>query len=57
MRSRWKRPAGVRRTRQTDRRLGVLKDGIAAVDLAISWNGREWFSDVGRTWTASRTIL
>ena len=30
---------------KTDRRLGVLKDGIAAVDLAISWNGREWFSD------------
>ena len=30
---------------KTDRRLGVLKDGIAAVDLVISWNGREWFSD------------
>lgn len=25
-----------------DKRLGVTKDGIAAVDLAIRWEGREW---------------
>lgn len=27
-----------------DKRLGVTKDGIAAVDLAIHWDGREWLS-------------
>lgn len=28
-----------------DKRLGVTKDGIAAVDLAICWDGREWLSE------------
>lgn len=28
-----------------DKRLGVTKDGIAAVDLAIHLNGREWLSE------------
>ena len=28
-----------------DKRLGVTKDGIAAVDLAIHWDGREWLSE------------
>ena len=28
-----------------DKRLGVTKDGIAAVDLAIYWDGREWLSE------------
>ena len=27
-----------------DKRVGVTKDGIAAVDLAIHWDGREWLS-------------
>ena len=27
-----------------DKRLGVTKDNIAAVDLAIRWEGREWLS-------------
>ena len=27
-----------------DKRLGVTRDGIAAVDLAIRWEGREWLS-------------
>ena len=28
-----------------DKRLGVTKDSIAAVDLAIHWDGREWLSE------------
>ena len=28
-----------------DKRLGVTKDDIAAVDLAIHWDGREWLSE------------
>ena len=28
-----------------DKRLGVTKDGIAAVDLMIRWEGREWLSE------------
>ena len=28
-----------------DKRLGVTKDGIAAVDLIICWGGREWISE------------
>ena len=28
-----------------DKRLGVTKDGIASVDLAIHWDGREWLSE------------
>ena len=28
-----------------DKRLGIDKDGIACVDLAIRWNGREWISE------------
>ena len=28
-----------------DKRLGVEKDGIAAVDLVIRWDGREWVSE------------
>ena len=29
-----------------DKRLGVTKDGIAAVDLMIRWEGREWLSEL-----------
>ena len=28
-----------------DKRLGVTKDDIAAVDMAIRWDGREWISE------------
>ena len=28
-----------------DKRLGVTKDSIAAVDLIICWDGREWISE------------
>ena len=29
----------------SSKRLGVTKDGIAAVDLTIHWDGREWLSE------------
>ena len=36
-----------------DKRLGVTKDGIATVDLVISMDGREWFSE---DWTKSASF-
>jgi len=36
-----------------DKRLGVTKDGIASVDLAIRYDGREWISE---DWLESETF-